>query len=221
MTEYEPNAIVHEYITDYIRSSLSQNTDFLRELEEYAEKNDVPIVQPETAKLILDLAYMRRPKRILEVGCAIGYSSILLSSALEPGGSITTLEFDSEMVKIARENIEKAGLTDVITVVEADAKEYLPAISGEECFDYIFLDGPKAHYIYMLEDCVRLLTKRGVLVSDNVLYKGMTATNELVKRRKITIVKRLRKYINALTEHPALETSILSVGDGVTVSVKK
>lgn len=221
MTEYEPNAIVHSYITDYIRRSLSENTGILKGLEEYARKNDVPIVQPETAKLILDLAYIRRPQRILEVGCAIGYSAILLSRALDMGGSITTLEYNSEMAKLARENIEKAGLTDVITVVEADAREYLSYIDKDECFDYIFLDGPKAHYIYMLDECVRLLTERGVLVSDNILYKGMTASDELVKRRKITIVKRLRAYVKALTAHPELETSILSVGDGVTVSVKK
>jgi len=221
MTEYEPDAIVHSYITDYIRNELSKNTGILAELEAYAAENEVPIVQPETAKLILNLGYLKRPKRILEVGCAIGYSSILLSQTLAPEGKITTLEFLHDVAEIAKANVKKAGLSDVIDVVEADAKEYLSTISEDEYFDYIFLDGPKAHYVHMLEECVRLLAPGGVLVSDNVLYKGMTATNELVKRRKITIVKRLRKFITALTNHPLLETSILSVGDGVTVSVKK
>ena len=221
MTEYEPDAIVHSYITEYIRNELAKNTGILAELEEYAAEHEVPIVQPETAKLLLNLGYLKRQKRILEVGCAIGYSSILLSQTLAEGGKIDTLEFLPDVAAIAKSNVQRAGLSGVINVIEADAKEYLPNIKENEAYDFIFLDGPKAHYIYMLDECVRLLTPGGVLVSDNVLYKGMTATNELVKRRKITIVKRLRKYITALTNHPQLETSVLSVGDGVTVSVKK
>lgn len=221
MTIYEADAIVKPYITEYIRSELKKSDGILAELEEYAKENDVPISHPETAKLILNLGYLKRPKHILEIGCAIGYSSILLSKTLADGGKITTLEFSPDMAQIARENIKKAGLSDVITVVEADAKDYLSYIDEDECFDYIFLDGPKAHYLYMLDECVRLLAPGGVLISDNILYKGMTATDELVQRRKITIVKRLRAFISALTNHPELETSILSVGDGVTVSVKK
>lgn len=221
MIEYEADAIVKPYITEYIRSQLKPSDGILAELEEYAMENNIPISHPETAKLILNLGYLKKPKHILEIGCAIGYSSILLSRTLVPGGKITTLEYSPEMAQTARKNIEKAGLSDVITVVEADAKDYLSYIDEDECFDYIFLDGPKAHYLYMLDECVRLLKPGGVLVSDNILYKGMTATDELVQRRKITIVKRLRAYISALTNHPELETSILSVGDGVTISVKK
>lgn len=221
MIEYEKDAIVHSYVTEYIRDNLAKNTGILAELEQYAEKNSVPIVQPETAKLISALCYMKKPKRILEVGCAIGYSAILLAQGMAEDGHITTVEYDSELVKIARENIKRAGLSDKIDVVEADAKDYIPSVFRSEAFDYIFLDGPKAHYIYMLEDCIRLLKKGGILVSDNVLYKGMTATDDLVIRRKITIVKRLRKFISALTENEALETTVIPIGDGVTVSVKK
>ena len=221
MVEYEKDAIVHPYITSYIRESIKKNQGILAELEEYAEKESIPIVQPETAKLISSLSYIRRPDRILEVGCAIGYSSILLSEGLSQNGRITTLEFNSDMVKIARENIKRAGLESKIEVIEADAKDYLKIIEEDESFDYIFLDGPKAHYIYMIEDCFRLLKKGGILVADNILYKGMTAEQSLVIRRKITIVKRLRKFITALCEDSRFETSIIPIGDGVTLSVKK
>jgi len=221
MTTYEADAIVKPYITEYIRRELKKSDGILLELEEYAKEHNVPISHPETAKLILNLGYLKRPKHILEIGCAIGYSSILLSRTLAKGGKITTLEYSPDMAEIARNNVKKAGLSDVINVVEADAKDYLSYIDEDEYFDYIFLDGPKAHYLYMLDECVRLLAPGGVLVSDNILYKGMTATDDLVQRRKITIVKRLRAFISALTNHPELETSILSVGDGITVSVKK
>lgn len=221
MIEYEKDAIVHPYITRYLREELAENSDFLRQMEAYAAEHEVPVVQPETAKFISCLSYMLRPKRILEVGCAIGYSSILMAQGLAEGGTVQTLEMNPEMVQTARRNIKQAGLEQTITVVEADAKEYMSCVEGDGEFDYIFLDGPKAHYIYMLDDCVRLLRKGGILVADNVLYKGMTAENSLVIRRKITIVKRLRKFITALTSRDDLETSVLPLGDGVTLSVKK
>lgn len=221
MIEYEKDAIVHPYITKYLREELAENTEFLRQMEAYAAAHEVPIVQPETAKFLSCLSYMLRPKRILEVGCAIGYSAILMAQGLEEGGTVKTLELNPEMVQTAKNNIQQAGLERVITVVEADAKDYMSCLEGDGEYDYIFLDGPKAHYIYMLDDCVRLLRKGGILVADNVLYKGMTAENSLVIRRKITIVKRLRKFITALTSREDLETSVLPLGDGVTLSVKK
>lgn len=217
--EYRKDGITQPYVTEYIRGELCENNGILKELEEYARENDVPIVQPETAKLISVLGYMIRPCNILEVGCAIGYSAIILAKTLKSGGSITTLEYDEKTAALAAENIKKAGLSDVIKVVCADAKDYIPALNG--VYDYIFLDGPKAHYIYMLDDCVRLLRSGGILVSDNILYKGMTASDELVIRRKITIVKRLREYITALCGRDDLETSVIPIGDGVSISVKK
>ena len=219
MIEYDKDAIVYPYITSFIRGEIPQRQGILRELEEYAEANSVPIVQPETAKLLETLCCIKRPERILEVGCAIGYSAILMAQYLDKKGSITTLEWDADMAVLARANIEKAGLSDRITVIKNDAKEVIPNLTGE--YDIIFLDGPKAHYIYMLNDCIRLLKKGGMLISDNVLYKGMTADDEHVIRRKITIVKRLRRFISAQMQRAELETVILPLGDGVTVSVKK
>lgn len=219
MVEYDKDAIVYPYITTYIRGEIPKRKGILTELEEYAEKNAVPIVQPETAKLLETMMCVKRPVRILEVGCAIGYSAILMSQYLSAGGSITTIEWDAKTAEIARENIARAELSDKITVVLGDAKDIVPTLTGE--YDVIFLDGPKAHYIYMLNDCIRLLKKGGMLISDNVLYKGMIADDEHVIKRKITIVKRLRRFISAQMQRDELETVILPLGDGVTVAVKK
>ena len=219
MVEYDKDAIVYPYITSYLRKAIPESSGILKELEDYAAENNVPIVQPETAKFLETLMCIKRPVRILEVGCAIGYSAILMAQYLEEGGSITTLEWDADMTEIARGNIKRAGLSDTITVINNDAKEVLPTLTGE--YDVIFLDGPKAHYIYMLNDCIRLLKKGGVLISDNILYKGMIADDEHVIRRKITIVKRLRRFISAQMQRDELETVILPLGDGVTVAVKK
>lgn len=218
--DYDLSAIVTPYVTDYIRSKTEQKNDFLLELERYAKENKVPIAEPETARLISVLTKLLRPKKILEVGCAIGYSSIIMSEALDENGKIITLEYDATTAQTARENIKKACLSEKITVVEADAKDYLSYLDESETFDIVFLDGPKAHYLFMLDDAVRLLKKGGLLISDNILFKGMTADDNHFARRKVTIINRLREYIDALMAHPQLETSILSQGDGVALSVK-
>lgn len=218
--EYDLNAIVPPYITEYLREKTVHDDGLLHELEEYAAKNSIPVVEPETARFLSVMCHMKNPEKILEVGAAIGYSAILMAKATNADCEIATLECDGEMVQLARENIKRAGYSEKISVIEADAKDYLSYIDDDEVFDIIFLDGPKAHYIYMLDECVRLLKKGGVIISDNVLYKGMTADDNHVVRRKITIVKRLRRYIDMLMEHKELETSLLPLGDGVTISVK-
>ena len=219
MIEYDKEAIVPPYITDYLRSHSTHDDEFMHSLESFAKDNAVPIIEPESARFLETITTLKNPQTILEIGCAIGYSAILMAKNA-PDAKIYTIEYSSEMAVRAKENIKKAGLTDRITVIEADAKDYVSYIDHDECFDMIFLDGPKAHYLYMLDDCVRLLKKGGLLISDNVLYKGMTADDNHVIRRKITIVNRLREYIDALSAHPQLKTSLLPLGDGVTISVK-
>ena len=218
--EYDLNAIVTPYVTSYIRQKTEQKDEFLLRLESYAKENSIPIAEPETARLLSVITKLKRPMRILEVGCAIGYSAVIMSRGLAEGGNILTLEYSPKMAALARANVKNAGLDGVINVVEADAKDYLAYIDEDEIFDMIFLDGPKAHYVYMLDDAVRLLKKGGLLISDNVLFKGMTADDGHFARRKVTIIHRLREYIDALMAHPQLETSILSQGDGVTLSIK-
>lgn len=218
--DYDLSAIVTPYVTEYIREKTVHNNPLLTELEEYATLNKVPIAEPETARLMSVLTKLVRPKKILEIGTAIGYSSIIMAQGLGADGKITTLEYDSRTAEIARENIKRAGLADKIQVIEADAKDYLSYLDEDESYDMVFLDGPKAHYLFMLEDAVRLLRKGGLLVSDNILFKGMTADDGHFARRKVTIIHRLREYIDALMVHPQLETAILSQGDGVTLSIK-
>lgn len=217
---YDLNAIVAPYVTDYIREKTVTENPLLKEMEQFAKENKVPIAEPETARLISVITKLVRPKKILEVGCAIGYSAIIMSESLPEDGHITTLEYNPEMVYLARENISRAGLSDKITVIEADAKDYISYLKDSETYDIVFLDGPKAHYLFMLDDAVRLLKKGGLLISDNILFKGMTADDDHFARRKVTIINRLREYIDALMAHPQLHTSILSQGDGVTLSVK-
>ncbi len=217
---YDLDAIVAPYVTDYIRERTVTHNPLLKEMELFAKENSVPIAEPETARLISVITKLIQPTKILEVGCAIGYSAMIISESLPEGGHITTLEYDPKMVAIARDNISRAGLDDKITVIEADAKDYISYLDDSETYDIVFLDGPKAHYLFMLDDAVRLLKKGGLLISDNILFKGMTADDNHFARRKVTIINRLREYIDALMAHPQLHTSILSQGDGVTLSVK-
>ncbi|HOQ36465.1 MAG TPA: O-methyltransferase [Acetivibrio sp.] len=211
--------ICFEYINDYIRQTLKPNTGILKELEAFSKENHVPIVHPEVAALLKVIGLTLKPRRILEVGTAIGYSSILLSTILEPGGKIDTIDRYELMVERARENIKNAGLSDVINIIVGDALDVLKCLNKQ--YDMVFLDAAKGQYPEFLPECLRMLKSGGLLVSDNVLYKGMVANDELVVRRKKTIVTRMRNYLKTLCSMDELETSILPVGDGVAISYKK
>lgn len=210
--------IVNELVEKYIRETLPKNDGYIKAMEDYALVNHVPIVQPEVAKLLEVITKINQTKSILEVGTAIGYSAIVFTNAMEDG-KLTSIERRHDMVEIARNNIELAGLSNQIKILEGNAEDILPTLEGE--FDLIFLDAAKGQYMKFLSSSINLLKKGGVLISDNVLYKGMIASNEYVIRRKITIVKRMRKYLDYIMNHPQLTTSILPIGDGVAVSYKK
>lgn len=214
----DEHKITHSYIIDFIRQSLPQSGGLLLELEQYAAENHVPIIQPEVAGLLRLLCRIHKPESVLEIGCAIGYSALLMAQEAPEGARITTVERSPEMAQLARENIAAAGHEGDIDVLEADAEALLPVLDGS--YDMIFLDAAKAHYITFLPDCIRLLRPGGLLVSDNVLYGGMVANRELLVRRKITIVKRLKKYLDAICHTPELKSTILSVGDGVALSYR-
>ncbi len=211
--------INYEYINEYIRSTIKPNSGLLAQLEEYAAQNHVPIIQPEVAALMKVLGNMHRPLRILEVGTAIGYSAMLFSSFLKTGGKIDTIERNEQMLELARKNIKAAGLQDTINVIAGDALEVLECLDKE--YDMIFLDAAKGQYSEFLEQSKRMLVAGGLLVSDNVLYKGMIATDELVVRRKKTIVTRMRSFLKELCRDEGFETSIIPIGDGVALSYRK
>lgn len=210
--------ICFDYIVEYIRNTIKEDDGILMELREFAASNGIPVIQPETAKLLLVLGLAVKPLRILEAGTAIGYSSILLSKTLRNGGVVDTIENDCKMLDMARHNIRMAGCQDRINSIAGDIAEVLRCLDKK--YDFILLDAAKGQYIELLPDCIRLLENGGLLVSDNVLFKGMVANDKLVIRRKKTIVKNLREYLDNICNNPALETSILPVGDGVAVSVR-
>jgi predicted O-methyltransferase YrrM len=208
-----------DFITEYIRGTIRQSSGLLKELEIYASEHHVPIVTPEVARLLIVLGRLVKPHRILEIGTAIGYSSILMSEILMPGGRIDTIERQYEMLEKAHENIKKAGLENTVAIIAGDAADVLACLDKQ--YDMIFLDAAKGQYPEFLPDCLRMLKRGGLLVSDNVLFKGMVASDELVARRKKTIVNRMRSYLDLLCGNDELDTSILPVGDGVAISYKR
>lgn len=217
--DWSNEMINYEYITEYIRETIKPNTGLLAELEEYASINHVPIIQPEVAALMKVIGSMKQPARILEVGTAIGYSSILFSGFLQQKGIIDTIERNEEMIELARANIKRAGLQGTINVIAGDALEVLTCL--DKSYDMIFIDAAKGQYGEFFEHCKRMLAPGGIIVSDNVLYKGMTASDELVVRRKRTIVNRMRSFLKELCQDEAFETAIIPIGDGVALSYNK
>ena len=207
------NNINYDFITRFLRNSLPARRGLLNSLEEYAKEHDIPIAQPEVARFLQTLITGAHAKNILEIGTAIGYSTINMAIAAPLGYKITTIEKNPELAQIAAENTADLN----VEIEWGDAVDILPRLTGP--FDFIFLDAAKAQYSEFLPYCLRILRPGGLLVSDNVLYKGMVATDDLRERRQITIIKRMRKYLEEITSHPSLVTSIIPLGDGVAVSV--
>lgn len=212
------NGITYDYMEEYLRGLLSENNKVLIELELYAEENNVPIVQKETARFLELMVSIQKPKKILELGTAIGYSAILMSEAMNNNVSITSLERDVNMIKEANANFSKYGYNN-INIIEGDALEVLESIEGQ--YDLIFMDAGKGHYNHFLPHCLRLLSQEGIIIADNVLFRGMVATNDLLKRRKITIVKRMRKYLEEVNKDKDLITSVIPMGDGIAVTKRR
>jgi predicted O-methyltransferase YrrM len=213
--------IVDEHVEHYIRTLLPKSSGLLGELERYADDHRVPIIQPEIAQYLKVLMKVHKPMRVLEIGTAIGYSATLMAEQMEKG-VIETIELKKEMVSIAGETFEKLKLykpnVDIIQH-HGDAIGVLEKMDSK--FDLIFIDASKGHYKAFFELCMPMLKPRGLIVSDNVLYKGMVATNLYLVRRKITIVKRMRTYLDFISNHPELDTTVLPMGDGMAISYKK
>ncbi|QUH20625.1 O-methyltransferase [Alkaliphilus sp. B6464] len=207
------------FVEEYIRGILPSNEGLFREMELYADENHVPIVHKEVGVLLQVITKSIRATKVLEVGTAIAYSTLLFCEAMGDNGHITTIERNAKRICLARENIKKANKTNNIHLLEGDATEILKSLEGK--YDLIFLDGAKGHYKDFLNDCINLLNPGGLLISDNILYKGMVATDELVVRRQRTIVNRMREYLQYICNHPQLDTSIIPIGDGLAISYKK
>ncbi|MBP3421876.1 MAG: O-methyltransferase [Lachnospiraceae bacterium] len=212
--------ITDERFTAYINSLENGNPAYLDELEAYAKQMQVPIIRKEMQSFMRTLLIMNKPKRILEVGTAIGFSALFMSEFMPEGGHITTIEKYEKRIPLAKENFRKNGKEASITLLEGDATEILKEL--QEPFDFIFMDAAKGQYIHFLPDVLRLLNPGGILLSDNVLQDGDIIESKFaVTRRDRTIHKRMREYLYTLKNHEQLETAILTLGDGVALSVKK
>ncbi len=211
--------IVDERMTSYLHSLDSADSDVITAIRDLALEMKVPIIRPETAALLKVLIRMYKPLRVLEIGTGTGYSAVLMAECLPAGGRITTIENYEVRIPVAKENIKQAGMEDTITLIEGDALEVLEALP--EGYDFVFMDAAKAQYIHYLPHVMRILKTGGVLVSDNVLQDGDVIQSRFaVTRRNRTIHSRMREYLWELKHHPQLETSVLTVGDGMTISVK-
>ena len=211
--------IVDERLVTYINSLDQGNTKQLDEIEQKAKETYVPIIRKEMQSFLKLLLAMQKPMRILEVGTAVGFSAVLMAEYGPKDVEIVTIENYDKRIPIAKNNFKRAGKEKQIKLLEGDAAEILPTI--DDPFDLIFMDAAKGQYINFMPEVLRLLKKDGVLVSDNVLQDGdIIESHFVVERRNRTIYKRMREYLYELTHNDELVTSVLPVGDGITVSVK-
>lgn len=212
--------IVDERLVTYINSLEQGNTEILDVIEQEAIKDYVPIVRKEMQTFLKMILELKQPERILEVGTAVGFSAILMAEYDPKPCKITTIENYAKRIPIARENFKRAGKEEQIELLEGDATEILKTL--QEPYDMIFMDAAKGQYLNFLPDIMRLLNDGGILISDNVLQDGdIVESRFAVTRRNRTIHKRMREYLYTLTHHEELTTTVLPVGDGITISVKK
>ena len=200
--------------TSLYLSEIIEDRDFL-EIRQDAINNNVPIMHKETKEFIKTILISQKPKSILEIGTAIGYSSLVFNKYTD--ACITTIELDTKTADIARENFRKYNAK--INLINEDARKALSEI--DQGFDFVFIDANKAHYKEYFIRATELLNKDGIIIADNVLFKGMVTNDNLIDRRMITIVKRLREYLAYVIDKEGFKTSIIPIGDGLTLSVKE
>ncbi|ACV28970.1 cobalt-precorrin-6Y C(15)-methyltransferase [Anaerococcus prevotii] len=208
------NRINNEYISSFIEDIII-DCDFL-ELRKFAEKENVPIMKLESKEFLKNLLAIKRPKSILEIGTAIGYSSLVFDKYSD--AKITTIELSEDMAHIAQENFNKYNVD--INLINDDAEKALTKLN--QGFDFVFIDANKSNYKFYFDYIDKnLLNNGGVIVADNILFRGEVCNDDLVEKRKITIIKRLRNFLAYITRRDDYQTSIIPIGDGISVSVKE
>lgn len=213
--------IVNERIVSYINSLNADNEGMLAEIENEAKAAGVPVIRKEMENFLKVMLAVKKPAGILEVGAAVGYSSILMSMNVDSDCHITTIENYDIRIEQARHNIARAGKESQITLLEGDAMNILKDLPSQE-YDFVFMDAAKAQYINFLPEVLRVMKTSAVLISDNVLQEGSIAESRYaVTRRDRTIHARMREYMYELTHMNELITSIVPIGDGITMSVKR
>ena len=205
-----------EYIRELLK--LSGVLPWEKRILEYADKNIIAVLLPETAAFLRQAVMLSKPARILEIGTAICYSGILMLKAAPSNAKLYTIEYDERRIETAKSFFRDEGLLDRVVFYAGDSTEIVPNISGE--FDFIFLDGPKAQYCEYLPFLSRALALGGVMLCDNVLYEGMVSGEKEIKNHKGGLVKKLDLFLHKLMADKSLVTSVLPVGDGVSLSIK-
>lgn len=193
------------------------NYEYLTEIEKYGRENKIPILLDDTLEYISKILEDIKPRRILEIGTAIGFSALCFSKYLTGDGRIDTIEIESLRVQQALENIEKVGVQDKIRVLEGDALEILPYLT--EKYDIIFIDAAKGKYLEFFEHALRLCKIGGYIIADNVLYKGMVQS-DYNKHKQRTAVNKLRNFIDMVLANKDLDSKLIDIGDGITISKK-
>ena len=192
--------------------------DLIDNIKQKALEEHIPIIMDDTLEVVDKILTEIKPMRILEIGTAVGYSAICFSKYLQPNGKIDTIERDTERVVQARENIKSLGIEDKINIYEGDAVEILPTLN--EKYDMVFIDAAKGKYPFFLKEALRMIKPEGVILADNILYKGYVMS-DYNKHKQRTAVRNLREYVKEVTENPNIETEILEVGDGLAISKLK
>ncbi len=210
--------VVSSLVTEYIRSLEQSKDKLLIEIENYAQKNAVPIIEVEVARFLEFIVSLKKPKKILEIGTAIGYSSIIMKNAY-PETQITTIEINEKNFLKAKEHIKKASYEKDIDVIFADANDALDFINDK--YDMIFMDAAKGQYISFFEKSIDKLNKEGILISDNILFRGLVAKEKNNIRRKNTIVRRLKDFLSIITNDEKFRTTIIPIDDGMAICYKK
>ena len=193
------------------------NKEELLKIKQKALEEHIPIIMDDTLEVIAKILTEKKPEKILEIGTAVGYSAMCFYEYLQGDGKIDTIERDAQREAEARENIKKVGVEDKIKLYEGDAVEILPTLN--EKYDVVFIDAAKGKYPFFLEQALRMLKDDGIILADNILYKGYVMS-DYNKHKQRTAVTHLRQYIKETTENPELETQILEVGDGLAISRK-
>ena len=191
------------------------NKEELEKVKQKALEEHIPIIMDETLEVIEKYLKENPPKKILEIGAAVGYSAMCFSEFLAEGGKIDTIEREEERIAEAKENFKKVGVQDVITLYEGDAVEILPTLKDK--YDMVFIDAAKGKYPFFLNQALHKLNPQGIIFADNILYKGYVMS-DYNKHKQRTAVRNLREYIKEVTENENLDTEILEVGDGLAVS---
>ncbi|EJT8157758.1 O-methyltransferase [Listeria monocytogenes] len=211
---------MNDIIHDYLLKNIPKSSPFFEELEAYAKENEVPIMEPDSLYCLLQILDIQKPKRILELGTAIGYSALKMADKL-PDAEIITVERDEERYKQAIHNIQRYGANDRVKVLLTDAIEGAEEILAHGLFDAIFIDAAKAQYEKFFHIYTDSLAENGVIYSDNVLFKGLALDMTPEKQRKLRVARKMRHFNDFLVTHPDFETTTIPLGDGLSISKRK